>query len=304
MEPTNNQRPPVSNQPETQKVPTYLIAIIVTLSVAAVVLGILLYRESSKKTEVYEEKLFVEEQKQNLEGELNKLIVGYDSLKTNNDSINEKLDFEQQRIRKLLNVNASNIRKIEMYQGELETLRKVMRSYIVQIDSLNTRNRELTDENTQVKGNLAQAQDENVKLNETKELLSSKVALAQKLSAKNIIALGLNDKSKEKDKVDKLAKIRVCCTIRENRISDAGKKVIYVRIIRPDKVVLSSPEAGMFDYNSQSMIYSAKRDLDYDNQDIDLCIYWDKKEELIKGTYNITLYCEGYEIGATTLNLF
>ncbi len=304
MEPTNIQKPPVSNQPEKQSVPTYLVAIVITLAVAAVVLGILLYREAHRKQVIYEEKQFVEEQKQNLEGELNNLIMGYDSLKTENDSINGKLEIQQEHIRKLLNTNASNVQKIQMYQKEMETLRKVMRSYIVQIDSLNTRNRELTEENIMVKDTLAQVQGENVKLNESKLELISKVALAQKLSAKNIIALALNDKSKEKDKADKVAKIRVCFTIRENRISDAGKKVIYVRIVRPDKVVLSSPDASMFEYQSQSLVYSAKRDLDYDNQDIDMCIYWDKKEELIKGTYSISLYCEGYEIGTTTLNLF
>jgi hypothetical protein len=59
----------------------------------------------------------------------------------------------------------------------------------------------------------------------------------------------------------------------------------------------------MFMYDGESMVYSAKRDLEYDNADIDMCIYWDITEELIPGTYFMTLYSEGFEIGTSTLIL-
>jgi hypothetical protein len=286
-----------------QKVPMYLVFIVITLSVLAIVLTVLLMQKSKQSNVYYEEKVYVDEQKKQLEGELNNLIVEYDSLKTDNDSMNTQLEKQQQNIRKLLSVQASSTQKIKLYEKELETLRKVMRSYIVQIDSLNTRNRELTDENVQVKTDLKQKEIDYNKLSEVKEELVTKVALAQKLSAKNILAVGLNDRSKEKDRVSKLAKIRVCFTVRENSVADAGKKMIFLRIVRPDNVVLSSPEAGVIVCQGQELVYSAKRELDYDNQDIEMCIFWDKTEELVPGTYTISIYSEGYEIGTTTLDL-
>jgi hypothetical protein len=79
--------------------------------------------------------------------------------------------------------------------------------------------------------------------------------------------------------------------------------MIYLRITRPDNVVLSSPEKGVIVCQGQELVYSAKRELEYDNQDIPLCIFWDKTEELVAGTYSISIYCEGYEIGNTTLDL-
>jgi hypothetical protein len=185
----------------------------------------------------------------------------------------------------------------------METLRKVMRSYILQIDSLNTRNRELTEENIQVKTNLAQKEADYQKLTEVKEELVTKVALAQKLAAKDIVAVGLNSNSKEKDRISKIAKIRVCFTVRENSVAEAGKKMMFLRIVRPDNVVLSSPEAGIIVCQGQELVYSAKRELEYDNLDIEMCIFWDKTEELIPGTYTISIYSEGYEIGNTTLDL-
>lgn len=145
------QNPPFQPKPQ---VPMYLIAIVVTLGVLAIVLGILYLQKSKENAETLEDVAFVTEQKSQLEGELNELIEGYDSLRTENDTINQKLESQQDYIRKLLKVKASNAQKLRMYQKELKTLRKVMRSYIVQIDSLNTRNRELTAENIEVREKL------------------------------------------------------------------------------------------------------------------------------------------------------
>lgn len=285
------------------KVPMPIIAIIITLGVLAAVLLVIFIRNSKQLTEARESIVFVEEQKTQLETELNELIIGYDSLKTESDSINLQLVSEQEKIRRLLKRQASSATKIKMYEKELKTLREVMRSYIIQIDSLNTKNRELTEENIAVRSQLRDAESNIQELSDTKEHLSSKVALAQKLTAKNIVPVGLNSRSKEKDKIDKIEKLRVCFAIRENNVADQGKKMIFIQIVRPDQIVLSSPEAGMFEFQDQTVIYSSKRELEYDNMDIDMCIYWDKTEELIPGTYTVILYCEGHEIGSTTFDL-
>ncbi|MBN1115712.1 MAG: hypothetical protein JXA77_00785 [Bacteroidales bacterium] len=302
MEPNTPQKP-MYQPPAKPKVSMPLVFVIITLSVIATTLGILYFRSINQLGDTKEEVLFVEEQKQKLEGELNNLIFAYDSLKTENDSINTKLAGEQQKIKKLLGYQASNAQKIRMYQNELETLRKVMRSYIVQIDSLNTRNRELTEENVKVRTQLRRTETDYKKLSDVKEELSSKVEFAQKLSAKNIIPMGLNDRSKEKDKIDKIAKLRICFTVRENRVADAGKKMIYLQLIRPDNIILSSPESGTTEFEGEQIVYSAKRELEYDNMDIDMCIFWDKTEELIPGEYTIKLFCEGFEIGVSSLIL-
>ena len=89
--PSNQTKPPV---------PMYRVAIVVTLGVLAVVLGILYIQKNKEHTETLEDVAFVTEQKTQLEGELNELIVGYDSLRTENDSMNYKLESEQEKIRK------------------------------------------------------------------------------------------------------------------------------------------------------------------------------------------------------------
>ncbi len=299
-EKTNTPKSSPMYQEPKKKVPMYLIALVITLSVVAILLGIKLFIDTRSHNENMQ---FVETEKQKLESELNELIVEYDSLKTGNDSLSGQLTAEQDKIRQLLKTQASSATKIKMYERELETLRKVMRSYIVQIDSLNTRNQELTVENVMVRQELDKVSTNYDEVSRQKEVLSSTVKIAQKLNAKNVIIEGLNKNSKETPKIKKIEKIRVCFTVRENSVAEAGNKTIYLQIIRPDDIVVSSPEAGTFIYEGESIVYSAKRDLEYENVDIDMCIYWDATEELIPGTYFIGLYAEGYEIGSGTFVL-
>ncbi len=286
--------------PKRRKVPLYVVFILITLIVIASALGVKLYQQLSETKQM---NVLLEGDKQKLENELNNMIVEYDSLKTQNDTINLKLEAEQDKIRRLLRVQAANYEKIRLYQNELQTLRQVMRSYIVQIDSLNTKNQELTAENIQVRSKLNEAQKSNQELSQQREELTSKVNMASTLIAKNIEADPLNKNSKPKDKINKIVKIRVCFTVRENAISTPGTKDIYLRLVRPDNTVLASSADNLFEVDGQQMVYSAVRQLEYDNKDIDMCIYWDKDQDLIPGTYQAHLYAEGAEIGSTTFAL-
>lgn len=280
-----------------------LFAVIAGLSVIITVLAVLYFTESKKLTVTTEEKQLITEEKESLEGQLNGMILEYDSLKTENDSVNNLLSAEQKRIKKLLSVQASDAQKIKLYKQELETLRKVMRSYIVQIDSLNTRNMELTQENVQVRTQLRDVEQTRDALAQEKETLTSQVTLASVLSAKNVTAGGINSSNKPKDKVSKVEKIKVCFTVRENAIAKPGTKQVYLRIVRPDNIVLTSGETDLVEIDGQQLVYTANRELEYENKDIDMCIFWDKTEELISGTYNVFIYAENYQIGTSSFDL-
>jgi hypothetical protein len=299
METTTNT---YQRQPE-KKPSTALVVLVILLAIAVVILGYKYFTESRQLGQTTEEKAILEDVKSDLEKQLRDMIVEYDSLKTTNDSVNGLLVKEQDKITNLLRMQATAAEKIRKYQGELETLRKVMRSYIVQIDSLNTRNRELTAENIQVKEQLTTAETEKVALSKEKEILNTQVQLAKVLSAKSIVAQPLNKSDKANNKVSKVAKIKVCFTVRENAVAEAGTKDVYMRIIRPDEVVLPAGSGETFEFNGEQVVYSAQRQLEFENKDIDMCIFWDKNADLIAGNYTVVLYAENYEIGSTTFTL-
>jgi hypothetical protein len=280
-----------------------LIVLVIVLSLAVIILGYKYYTESKHLNQTTEEKVILEDVKSDLEKQLRDMIVEYDSLKTNNDSVNGLIVVQQDKIKNLLRMQASDIEKIRKYKDEMETLRKVMRGYIVQIDSLNTRNRVLTEENTQVKEKLTTAETQNQSLSKEKEILNTRVELAKVLSAKNIVVDPQNKSGKNNTKVNKVTKIKVCFTIRENSVAEAGTKDVYLRIIRPDEVVLPAGNGETFEFKGEQVIYSAKRQLEYENKDIDMCIFWDKNADLIPGAYTVILYVQGYEVGSATFTL-
>jgi len=299
METTTNT---YQRQPE-KKPSTALVVLVIILSIAVIFLGYKFFTKSNQLGQTSEEKAILEDVKSDLEKQLRDMIVEYDSLKTTNDSVNGLLNNEQDKIKNLLRMQATDVEKIRKYQGELETLRKVMRSYIVQIDSLNTKNRELTAENITIKEQLTTAETQNVELTKVKDLLDTQVQLAKVLSAKNIVATPQNKSDRENFKINKVAKVKVCFTVRENAVAEPGTKDIYIRIIRPDEVVLPSGSGETFLFNEEQVIYSANRQLEYENKDIDMCIFWDKNADLIAGNYTVVLYAENYEIGSATFTL-
>ena len=259
------------------------------------------YNKMKADNEVAKEAL--EDQKQSLSKELKDMNVEYDALKTDNDSMNHKIEDQQKKIKGLLAVQASNIEKIVLYKKELGTLRDIMKSYIVQIDSLNKRNEVLVEENQDVKSKLSDARTKNETLSQEKDDLSSKVDQASTLSAKNITTLALNKRGKETEKVDRVVKLKACFTIRENAIAKAGTKTVYIRLTRPDNMVLATSEQNTFDYEGQNVVYSEKRDVEYENKDVDMCIFWDNQNNLIPGAYSVDIFTDGKLIGSSTFSL-
>jgi hypothetical protein len=182
-------------------------------------------------------------------------------------------------------------------------MREIMKSYIVQIDSLNTRNKMLTSENSEIKQQITQVRNTNTELSKVKEELSTKVEVASIIQAKNIVAVSLNKKRKETTRINNLDKLRICFTLRENPLAKPGQKDVYMRVIRPDSLVVTSSPDNLFQYKGNKIIYSATRQVDYMNQDIEVCIFMDNKGDFIIGNYSVELYLDDNIIGRTNFML-
>jgi hypothetical protein len=243
------------------------------------------------------------EEKDSLANELRKISYAYDTLRTNNDTLNAGLQRQKDKIVKLLEINASNTTLIRKYKKEIKTMREIMKSYIVQIDSLNTRNKLLVAENSEIRQEIKQVRNTNTELSKVKEELTSKVEVASVVLAKDIAAVPLNKKRKETNRIGLLDKLRVCFTLRENPIAKAGPKTVYLRIIRPDSLVIATSPDNLFEFRKNKMIYSASREVDYMNQDVEMCIFLDNTGDFIVGNYSAELYLEGNKIGKTTFML-
>jgi len=289
-----------NGQSETKSTPIGMIALSIILAVVLIFLVIMYFDQKHKMVEM---ETVLTEEKDSLTNELQNMVFAYDTMKTNNDTLNANLEKEKNRIIQLLAINASNAQTIRKYRSEITTMREIMKSYIVQIDSLNTRNKLLVAENVQYRQEIAKVQNTNVQLEREREQLSSKVVTASMIQAKNIVAAALNKKRKETNRINLMESLRVCFTLRENAIAQAGQKEVFMRVIRPDSLVITGSPDNLFDYKGNKMIYSEKRTADYINQDLEMCIFLANTGDFITGNYSVELYLEDNIIGRTTFML-
>ena len=287
-------------QPKKKSAPIAMIFTTVILAAALIFLVVMYFDQKNKMVEM---ETVLTEEKDSLANELRLMVHGYDTLKTDNDTLQANLDKERKRIVQLLSINASNVQLVKKYKNEITTMRDIMKSYIVQIDSLNQLNKQLVAENIDIRQQMTDVQNTNVELTKAKEELGAKVEVASVIQAKDIIAVSLNKKRKETTRINLLDKLRICFTLRENPIAAAGEKEVFMRVIRPDSLVISSSSDNFFEYKGNRMVYSASRLVDYMNQDIEMCIFLDNTGDFIIGNYSVDLYLENNIIGRTTFML-
>ena len=241
--------------------------------------------------------------KQEMENEYERFTQQYSEMMTqiNNDSIIAQLTQEQMRTQQLLDelkqVKASDAREIARLKKELATVRSVLRQYIIQVDSLNRLNESLRNENSRVKGELEQSNREKEGLQNEKQTLSEKVAIAAQLDATNIQMMPMNKRNKTAKKMKDCKTLQVNFSIAKNVTAQNGNRTLYVRIQSPTGEVLS---AGTFAYENKQLEYSMKKVVEYTGEETPVTVYWQVAEFLSAGEYSVSIFSDGNMIGSRT----
>ena len=282
-----------------------LIGAIIILIIIAAGVSFLAVNEFRKNKEMTE--LFAVE-KQEMENEYSTFAAQYEDLQIqiNNDSLREKLESEKLKTQRLLEelrqVKTTNAAEILRLKKELKTVRAVLRTYVIQIDSLNRLNAALMEENKEVKSKYSAATAQINTLSEEKKNLNEKVTLASQLDATNISVLPMNKRGKKARKVKDVKKIAVSFTIVKNITAETGNKTLYVRIAKPDNEILSKGNTT-FAYEDREITYSIKKYIEYTGEEQSVTVYWDVEEFLPAGTYNVYIFADGNMIGQNSFSL-
>lgn len=242
-----------------------------------------------------------------MENEYERFAMQYSEMKTkiNNDSIIAQLTQEQMRTQELLEelkrVKSTDAREIARLKKELATVREVLRSYVLQVDSLNRLNENLKAENSRVKGELADRNSEIIGLQGEKASLSEKVAIAAQLDATGIQLRMLNKRSKEAKKIKDCKTIQVNFTIAKNVTASNGNRTLYVRLQTPNGDVLNG--GGSFEYENRTLEYSMRKTIEYNGEETAVVTYWNVNEFLSAGEYRVSVFADGNMIGTKTFVL-
>lgn len=278
-----------------------IAAIVVGLALLGCV-GYLAFSLDKQKKENQEMQTLAELDKKEMENEYQQFANQYSEMKTQitNDSIVAQLTAEQQKTERLLkelrDTKSNDAREIARLKKELATVRAVLRSYVIEIDSLNRLNQNLAEENSRIKGQYNEATRQIEGLNTERASLSEKVAIAAQLDATGISMQLKNKRGKNTDKTSKCKTVQVNFTVAKNVTAKNGTKTFYVRITTPSGTLLGN--AGTFQYENRSLPCSMKKSVEYDGQETSISMFWTVSQTLLEGTYNVSIFADGNMIGS------
>jgi len=280
--------------------------IVIVLSVLLVVLAILFFWQ---RNSWQADAALIKADKDSIAAELSKMVTNYNSIRSENDSLNKTIGYAQTKVKDLLTeveqVKNASYRQISQYRKEVTTLRGIMHDYIIQIDSLNQKNQRLMAENVNVKQQVTEVKTVNQQLQTEKRKLEQTVTLAAQLEATGLKASGISAKGKEMVKSGRIDKVKIDFILSKNLTAKRGAKNIYVRIQRPDQLLLMKSEKDLFKFEDMKIPYSAMREVEYEGNELPVSIYWDNSKEsaLIPGKYTVDVFADGRNIGATSFDV-
>ena len=83
--------------------------------------------------------------------------------------------------------------------------------------------------------------------------------------------------------------LRACFYISANLIADAGSKKISVQYIAPDSTILSGSDTIL---NNELVMYSTTTSVEYKNQQLFVCIDWQRFIPLKEGDYLVKIFID------------
>lgn len=290
---------------EKKKLITGIVTGIVGLALVGTVAYLYVNLDNQKKDNKAMQEL-AELDKKEMENEYQQFATQYSEMKTqiSNDSIIAQLTAEQEKTERLLkelkDTKSNDAREIARLKRELATVRAVLRSYVIEIDSLNRLNQNLTAENSRIKGQYNEATRQIEGLNSERASLSEKVAIAAQLDATGISMQLKNKKGKKTDKTSKCKTVQVNFTIAKNVTASNGTKTFYVRITSPSGTTLGG--GGTFNYQNRSLEATMRKAVEYDGRETTISTFWNVSQSLMAGTYQVSVFADGNMIGSRSFS--
>jgi DNA repair exonuclease SbcCD ATPase subunit len=281
--------------------------LVALIAIAAAVLGYHYFYTKPLLEENEELKELAELEKQEMESQYRDFDVQYEMLQSqlSNDSLIAQIENErrhtQQLLEELERTKATDAAEIKRLKAEIASLREVLKSYIVQVDSLNRLNQSLSEENTQIKAQVAEQSTQISTLSTERNQLKDKVNIAAQLDATGFWVTPKNKKSKDTQKVKDVKKLAFGFTIVKNVTAQNGQRIIYARILKPDNSVMG--QKGTFAYENTQLEYTEKKYIDYTGEEEKVTMYSDVTEFLEAGTYKLFVFCDNQMIGQTSFTL-
>lgn len=256
---------------------------------------------------------YIDTETKDLKKDFQSMLDTYDKLKEMDASKADSLSAQQDSIRKLLD-ELNDTKNRSYYQiGKLKKrnsrLRDIMDRYLVTIDSLHNLNTDLNSKLTKTSSELDKTEKERNELKEENEKNANLLNKGAKLNAFNFVSQALryrliNGNTHDVSRANRAEVISSTFTISANKIASTGNKTIYLQIIDPDGQVMYNRPNDVTKVAGSEILYSGKRDINYQGQQIDMTIVYNLEEqEIPSGNYKVKVFADGALVGKDTFTL-
>jgi len=219
------------------------------------------------------------------------------------DKVEKDLVTKADQISKLLKSNKINYNKYLEAKDKLDEMTFLKEKYMKQVAELSEQNKALSSENQNLHKEVNEGKHTIDKLTDKVTSQGNKLSLAQRLTASNITVTGVyfkkNNKEVESSKGKNIQKLKFCFTLSANIAAYAGKRDVFVQVIDPhgQTVAIESLGSGTTSVDGTQSQFTAKDQIDYNNEAKDYCIYWGKDTPFEPGHYHAVISTEGYKLG-------
>lgn len=289
---------------------TALLALVVLLLISNVALLYLYTQEKGEKETSIQQVQQVSSEKENVTKLLEDMLAQYDTLNTQNEGLKAEMDAQKEQIEDLMEKVKNGNYSLAKAKKEAETLRKIMKGYVVTIDSLRQVNQELLASKTATEQQLGEVSAQKSALEsmtkEQQEAIERGSVLHTTAISANAVYLRSSGKQVDTERANKAEMVKCCFTLGENRLTKSGNKMLYLRAISPDGQVLRASDAdNRFKFNGVEGEFSVRREVNYQNQPVDVCMFWSlpEGEKLTTGQYIVEIYEAGASVAKTSFDL-
>ena len=156
---------------------------------------------------------------------------------------------------------AASRAKIKQLEGEIATLKGIVRHYLAEIKRLGEENAGLKQEIEQVQQKNEQLSTQVTAATASNEQLTQTVKLAKKLNITGLSLNAYNKKGKKEKNITKARQLGASFTVSPNNTASPGMKDFYMRILSPEGSLLGG--GSSFSMDGHSYQATAHRSVEY-----------------------------------------
>ena len=263
-------------------------------------------------------------------------VAQLEEMKGKNTELNSLIDqqkadltAQKEKISGLINVK----KDLTSARTELSRMKATIQGYVDQIAKLEVENKNLNEnvatltteksklqedftkeraDKEQVLTAKSAIEQEKAKVEQERAALAKKTEIGSVVHVTNFTSKGfaVSEKGKEKEKTHakNIDRLKWCFDAIENRVTDGGDELFYVRVIDPTGVAIATTSGGggvLKLADGKEVQYTTTTKINFKNDGQNVCFAWDSKGNatLAKGSYQVEVYNKGYLAGKGTFLL-